>query len=102
MMPVLSERKQRILALIIESYISTGEPVGSKTLSNAMGNSVSSATIRKHNLKCGQFVVGKAKHIMADKPRLVYEMIDDKASKNFTFIPAPSTNGATKHIDFSK
>ena len=46
MVPVLSERKQRILALIIESYISTGEPVGSKTLSNAMGNSVSSATIR--------------------------------------------------------
>ncbi len=45
-MPELSERKQRILALIIESYIATGEPVGSKALSLSMGNSVSSATIR--------------------------------------------------------
>jgi len=45
-MPTLSERKQKILALIVESYIATGEPVGSKTLQNAMGNSVSSATIR--------------------------------------------------------
>ena len=45
-MPTLSERKQKILALIIESYIATGEPVGSKTLQSAMGNSVSSATIR--------------------------------------------------------
>ena len=45
-MPALSERKQKILALIVESYIATGEPVGSKTLQNTMGNSVSSATIR--------------------------------------------------------
>ena len=45
-MPAISERKQKILALIIESYIATGEPVGSKTLQSAMGNSVSSATIR--------------------------------------------------------
>ena len=45
-LPAISERKQKILALIIESYIATGEPVGSKTLQSAMGNSVSSATIR--------------------------------------------------------
>lgn len=42
----LSERKNKILSLIIESYIATGEPVGSKSLCERMGNLVSSATIR--------------------------------------------------------
>ena len=45
-MPAVSERKQKILALIVESFIATGEPVGSKALCEAMGNAVSSATIR--------------------------------------------------------
>ena len=42
----LSERKQKILVAIIEKYIANGEPVGSKTLCDAFGNSVSSATLR--------------------------------------------------------
>lgn len=42
----LDERKSRILALIIESYIQTGEPVGSKALAEMLDNCVSSATIR--------------------------------------------------------
>ncbi len=42
----LSERKKKILAIIIERYIATGEPVGSKTICSEMGNAVSSATIR--------------------------------------------------------
>lgn len=42
----LTERKKRILAIIIERYIATGEPVGSKTICSEMGNAVSSATIR--------------------------------------------------------
>lgn len=40
------ERKQRILQILIESYIETGEPVGSKLLAEKLGNAVSSATIR--------------------------------------------------------
>ncbi len=40
------ERKQKILSAIIETYIRTGEPVGSKTLSEMPGISVSPATIR--------------------------------------------------------
>ncbi len=39
-------RKKRILSAIVESYISTGEPVGSKTLINEAGLKVSSATVR--------------------------------------------------------
>ena len=42
----LSERKGRILATITETYIVTGEPVGSKYLSASAGFRVSSATLR--------------------------------------------------------
>lgn len=42
----LSQRKQKILAAVIEHYIKTGEPIGSKTLQETLDISVSSATIR--------------------------------------------------------
>jgi heat-inducible transcriptional repressor len=42
----LAERKQKILLAIVENYISTGEPVGSKTLIAQAGLDVSSATVR--------------------------------------------------------
>ena len=42
----LDFRKCRILAAIVETYIETGEPVGSKALAEMLGNCVSSATIR--------------------------------------------------------
>lgn len=42
----LDERKLRILKAIVESYIATGEPIGSKALAEMFDNCVSSATIR--------------------------------------------------------
>ena len=42
----LTERKKRILRAIIESYIETAEPVGSKAVAANIGIEVSSATIR--------------------------------------------------------
>ncbi|BDF71626.1 heat-inducible transcription repressor HrcA [Oscillospiraceae bacterium] len=42
----LSDRKKRILRAIIESYIQTAEPVGSKAIADSIGLEVSSATIR--------------------------------------------------------
>ncbi len=39
-------RKKKILSAIVESYINTGEPVGSKTLIAQTGLDVSSATVR--------------------------------------------------------
>ncbi len=42
----LSERKRQILKVVVESYIRTAEPVGSKAIASAMAGSVSSATIR--------------------------------------------------------
>lgn len=42
----LSDRKEKILSVIIERYIATGEPIGSKTLLDFLDIPVSSATIR--------------------------------------------------------
>ena len=42
----LSERKRQILKVVVEAYIRTAEPVGSKAIAAEMGGSVSSATIR--------------------------------------------------------
>ena len=42
----LTERKKKILRAIIENYIQTAEPVGSKVIAATPGLNVSSATIR--------------------------------------------------------
>ena len=42
----LTERKKRILRAIVETYIATAEPVGSKAVAEKAGLEVSSATIR--------------------------------------------------------
>ena len=43
---VLTDRAQRLLKVLIESYIRDGQPVGSRTLSRESGLNLSSATIR--------------------------------------------------------
>ena len=42
----LDERKLKILQAIIKTYLETGEPVGSRTISKLPGLNLSSATIR--------------------------------------------------------
>lgn len=42
----ISQRKREILSSIIERYIATGEPVGSKAICSDLSSAVSSATIR--------------------------------------------------------
>lgn len=42
----MTERKERLLCAIVEKYIETGEPIGSKALVESLGMSVSSATVR--------------------------------------------------------
>ena len=42
----MTPRKEKILAAVVESFIRTGEPVGSKTLMGELDFRVSSATIR--------------------------------------------------------
>lgn len=42
----IGERKKRILRAVIDEYVKTAEPVGSKTIANDIGMTVSPATIR--------------------------------------------------------
>ena len=42
----LTERKRQILKIVVEGYIRTAEPVGSKVIASQMAGKVSSATIR--------------------------------------------------------
>ena len=42
----LSERKKQILRAVVEAYIETAEPVGSKAILELTGLKVSSATVR--------------------------------------------------------
>jgi heat-inducible transcriptional repressor len=45
-MPTIGKREQEILTAIVETYISTGEPVGSRTLARRNSERLSAATIR--------------------------------------------------------
>ncbi len=42
----LTERKKQILKIVVESYIATAEPLGSKAIAEAMPGKISSATVR--------------------------------------------------------
>ena len=43
---ILSERKKEILRIVVEQYVETAEPVGSKAVAVVLGSSISPATIR--------------------------------------------------------
>ena len=43
---ILSERKKEILRAVVEHYVQTAEPVGSKAVAAELGSSISSATVR--------------------------------------------------------
>jgi heat-inducible transcriptional repressor len=42
----LNERSREIFRLIVDGYVATGEPVGSRTLSRRLTQNLSPATIR--------------------------------------------------------
>lgn len=46
MVPELNERSEAILRYIVDAYMDTGEPVGSRTISRKLGLNLSAATIR--------------------------------------------------------
>jgi len=46
MIPELNERSEAILRYIVDAYMDTGEPVGSRTISKKLGLNLSAATIR--------------------------------------------------------
>lgn len=99
---MLGERRAAILSLIIEHYIKTGEPIGSKAICALLPYNVSSATIRNEMAYLSQLgyleqrhtsggrVPGKnsyrfyVDHLMASEPLPAYEKykIDEILSVN--------------------
>jgi len=51
----LSERQQKILRLVVEEYVATGQPVGSKTLVDRAGLGVSPSTVRSELAELERF-----------------------------------------------
>ena len=43
----LSRRKKQIMKIVVDSYINTAEPVGSKAIADQLPEKVSSATVRQ-------------------------------------------------------
>ena len=46
----LSERKKKILQLVVDDYISTAQPVSSKSITEKYMKDISSATVRSEEL----------------------------------------------------
>ena len=81
----LDERKQTILKVIISSYLETGEPVGSRTISKLSDLNLSSATIRNEMSDLEDLGYIKQPHTSAgriptDKAYRLYvnEMMEEK------------------------
>lgn len=65
---MLDERKQRILRAIVDDYISTAEPIGSRTIAKKYGLGISPATIR--NEMADLETLGYIKHLHTSSGRI--------------------------------
>ena len=94
----LDDRKKKILKAIIKTYMETGEPVGSRTISKFADLNVSSATIRNEmsDLTDMGYIVqphtsaGRIKDLMIEKTDKL-----DKMLKQVAKVLASNTNYAT-------
>ncbi len=59
---MIGERQGAILSLIIDSYIKSGEPIGSKTLADLLPYKISSATIRNEMARLSELGFLKQMH----------------------------------------
>lgn len=94
----LDERKTIILKAIIKSYLETGQPVGSRTISRLSGLSLSSATIRNEmsDLVDMGYILQphtSAGRVPTDKGyRFYVDSIMDEYSENITAVTGQLTN----------
>src|SRR5580698_531808 len=65
MFPELNQRSREILKLVVDAYVETGEPVGSKAIAGRFG--LSSATIRHVMAELEQLGLLHAPHISAGR-----------------------------------
>ena len=67
MITELNERSREILRHVVEAYVETGEPVGSRTLSRRLGMQLSPATIRNVMADLEEFGLLYAPHTSAGR-----------------------------------
>ena len=86
----LSQRKEMILSAIVEFYIETGAPVGSKYLVTVLPINVSSATVRNEMAELSELGYLEQPHTSAGRipSDLGFRYYADKLLK--TFAPSPS------------
>lgn len=79
-----TQRKMKILEAVVEVYIRTGEPVGSKTLCENLGLNVSSATIRNDMAELASIGLLEQTHTSSGRipTELGYRIYVDKLMKN--------------------
>lgn len=84
-MEELNDRKQKILACVVEQYIVTGEPVGSKALLDVLPFSVSSATVRNEMAELSDLGYLEQPHTSAGRipSQLGYRYYVDKLMNNY-------------------
>ena len=63
----LTERKKQILKIVVESYIATAEPLGSKAIAEAMPGKISSATVRNELADLGEMGYLEQPHTSAGR-----------------------------------
>ena len=101
---MLDERKQRILQAIINDYISSAEPVGSRTIARKYDLGVSPATIRNEMADLemlgyleqleeeenAQDLVDKMK-LFGNDAKALYDLDQENAARVYT-VPSPLAN----------
>ncbi len=79
-----TQRKMKILEAVVEAYIKTGEPVGSKTLCDALDFAVSSATVRNDMAELASIGLLEQTHTSSGRipTELGYRIYVDKLMKS--------------------
>ena len=67
MFPELNQRSRDILKLVVDAYMETGEPVGSKAIAGRFGSQLSPATIRHVMAELEELGLLHAPHISAGR-----------------------------------
>lgn len=82
----LSERKMKILKFIVEEYISTAEPIGSRTISKNKDLAISAATIRNEMSDLEDMGYLISPHVSAGRvpSQLAYALYVDELMKDNT------------------
>ena len=100
----ITTRQREILTAIIESYISTGEPISSGTLANsAFANSMSSATIRNEMAELADAGLLEQPHTSAGRipSAEAFRIYVGQITSAPASLPSPSRNHLQTHIDTS-